>query len=82
MHNGNQISTTSKIENSEIIEPCFVGENALIKNTKIGPYVSIGANTSVEDSVITKTIIQPFYNNFQLQNISYAQIMNSLPDYQ
>ena len=42
-YNGNIISNSSKIEDSEIIEPCFIGENVVIKNSKIGPHVSIGA---------------------------------------
>ena len=57
-HNGNIISNSSKIEESEIIEPCFIGENVVIKNSKIGPHVSIGSNTTIENSVITKSIIQ------------------------
>ncbi|MGY8988703.1 MAG: sugar phosphate nucleotidyltransferase [Flavobacteriales bacterium] len=57
-HKGNLISTTVVIEKSDIIEPCFIGENVVIKNSKIGPYVSIGNDTSVENSSIYKTIIQ------------------------
>lgn len=57
-HNGNIISNSSTIEVSEIIEPCFIGENVIIKNSKIGPHVSIGSNTIIENSVITKSIIQ------------------------
>ena len=56
-HNGNIISNSSKIEESEIIEPCFIGENVVIKNSKIGPHVSIGSNTTIENSVIEKSII-------------------------
>ena len=57
-HNGNIISATAVIENSEIIEPCFIGKNTIIKNSKIGPHVAIGNNTSIENSVISKSIIQ------------------------
>ena len=57
-HNGNIISSTAVIENSEIIEPCFIGEDVVIKNSKIGPHVAVGNNTSIEDSVISKSIIQ------------------------
>lgn len=51
-------SSTSTIINSEIIEPCFIGENVHIENSKIGPHVSLGSNTRVTDSVITNSIIQ------------------------
>lgn len=46
------------LENSTITEPCYIGEGAVIKNSKIGPGVSVGANTTVENCTITNTIIQ------------------------
>ncbi len=49
---------SATIINSEIIEPCFIGENVHIENSKIGPHVSIGSNTKVTDSVISNSIIQ------------------------
>ncbi len=54
----NLISASANISNSEIIEPCFIGDNVHIENSKIGPHVSIGSNTKVTDSVITNSIIQ------------------------
>ena len=71
-HNGNIISATAVIENSEIIEPCFIGEDVVIKNSTLGPHVAIGNNTSVENSVITKSIIQ---NETQIID---AKINNSM----
>ncbi|MFT4644039.1 MAG: glucose-1-phosphate thymidylyltransferase [Planctomycetota bacterium] len=44
--------------NSIIIEPCFIGKDVKIRNSVIGPHVSIGDGTIVEDSVIKNTIIQ------------------------
>ncbi|MBT6234690.1 MAG: nucleotidyltransferase [Bacteroidetes bacterium] len=58
--------------NSEIIEPCYIGENVQLINAKIGPYVSIGDNTIVEDSVVTNTIIQTE------SHIKNANITNSM----
>lgn len=46
-------------ENSMIIEPCFIGDNVVIKNSIVGPHVSIGANSSVNNGVINNSIIQP-----------------------
>ena len=46
------------LENSTITEPCYIGEGAVIRNSKIGPGVSVGANTTVENCTITNTIIQ------------------------
>lgn len=59
-------------ENSVIIEPCFIGDKVTIKNSVVGPYVSIGNNTSIDNSVIENTIIQ----NESI--ISQANITNSM----
>ena len=45
-------------ENAVIIEPCFIGDNVDIKNSIVGPHVSIGANSSVNNGVINNSIIQ------------------------
>lgn len=47
----------NQTENSIIIEPCFIGQNVIIKNSKIGPYVSVEENTMLEDCVISHSII-------------------------
>lgn len=54
----NLVAVSAKIINSEIIEPCYIGENVHIENSKIGPHVSLGNNTKVSDSVITNSILQ------------------------
>ncbi len=71
----NLVSDTVVLENSEIIEPCFIGQNVRLKNTKVGPYVSIGDNTSIEDSVITNTIIQT-ESHIRNANITNSMIGN------
>ncbi|MFM2267456.1 MAG: hypothetical protein RL757_897 [Bacteroidota bacterium] len=53
----NMISETAKVHNSVIIKPCFVGEGAVIKDSVIGPYVSIGKNTTVESSIVANSVI-------------------------
>ncbi len=45
-------------ENSVIIEPCYIGTNVTIKNTIVGPHVSIGNGCSIQNSVLTNSIIQ------------------------
>ena len=52
------ISSTVKIVDSEIIEPCFIGENVFLKNAKIGPNVSVGDGTIVDNSTIKNSLIQ------------------------
>ena len=45
-------------ENTNILEPCFIGANVQLKNCTIGPYVSIGNDTCIINSTIKNTIIQ------------------------
>lgn len=45
------------IENSEIIEPVFIESGVTIKNSKIGPHVSIHKNSLIENSTIINSII-------------------------
>ncbi|MFT7345004.1 MAG: glucose-1-phosphate thymidylyltransferase [Lentimonas sp.] len=47
-----------KNENSLVIEPCYIAEGVVLKNSIVGPHVSIGASTVIENSVIKNTIIQ------------------------
>lgn len=70
-HNGSA-GKPSKIENSTIVEPCFIGEGVTIINSTVGPHVSIGANTVVSDSQVVNSIIQ---TNTE---ISSCQLSNSM----
>ncbi|CAN5698625.1 sugar phosphate nucleotidyltransferase [soil metagenome] len=49
---------SAKLENSIVIQPCFIGENTILKNSVVGPHVSIGMNSMVENSNISNSIIQ------------------------
>lgn len=53
-----KVPASLKKENAIVVQPCFIGENVEIKNSVVGPYVSVGANTKIEGSVITNSIIQ------------------------
>lgn len=66
------ISSNVKLINSQIIEPCFIGENVIIENSIIGPYTSVGANSVIKDSVIKDSIIQ------QYCKINTAMLNNSM----
>lgn len=46
------------VENATINEPCFIGDNVLLKNCTVGPHVSIGNDTCISNSTIKNTIIQ------------------------
>ncbi len=56
--NTKMISSTLKKNNAVVVEPCYIGEDVVITNSVVGPYVSIGSKTSIEGSVITNSIIQ------------------------
>lgn len=71
-HIGNNVSKTSKQKYSVIIEPCFIDEDVIINNSVVGPYVSIGKNTIIKNSVISNSIIQ------SNTNIKEAVFSNSM----
>ena len=68
----NLVSDDVVLENSEIIQPCYVGKNVVLKNTKIGPYVSIGENSVVENATIINSLIQ---TNVQISNANFNNAM-------
>ncbi len=48
---------TAQIINAVIIPPCFIGENTIIKDSVIGPYVSVGNNSTIQESIIVNSVI-------------------------
>ncbi len=66
------VSNNHTNENSEIIPPCFIGENVVLKNATVGPNVSIGNNTVVENSAIKNSLIQ---ENSQIKNANLDEAM-------
>jgi len=51
-------ATSANVENSIVIEPCFIGEDARISNSVIGPYASVGHNSVIQNSIIQNSVIQ------------------------
>lgn len=68
----NLISDSVQQENANIIEPCFIGDNVIIKNATVGPYVSIGADTLVENCTIKNSLIQ---SNSKISNANLDNAM-------
>jgi glucose-1-phosphate thymidylyltransferase len=66
------VSSTAKNTNSKIIEPCFIGENVTLTDAVVGPHVSIGANSTIENSIVKNSIIQ---TNTKIYN---ADLSNSM----
>lgn len=66
------IADSHQTINATIIEPCYIGENVIIENSTVGPYVSVGDNTTIRNSVITNSIIQ---TNTAINNASFENSM-------
>lgn len=52
------IAQDADLDEAIIIEPCFVGKGAIITNSVIGPYVSVGEGTTIINSIVRNSIIQ------------------------
>ncbi|RCS27865.1 nucleotidyltransferase [Polaribacter sp. WD7] len=68
----NLVASNVVLNNSEIIQPCFIGENVVFNDSKIGPYVSIGANSVVHNSTIKNSLIQ---TNVEISNATLDNAM-------
>ncbi|GAA4967275.1 sugar phosphate nucleotidyltransferase [Algibacter aquimarinus] len=66
------VASSAKLENSNIIEPCFIGENVVLKNATIGPFVSIGNDTIIENSTVKNSLIQ---TNTSIKNANLDNAM-------
>lgn len=64
------ISVELQLDNSTIIKPCYIGPGVRIANSVVGPYVSIGEGTVVENCIIRNSIIQEhsLLTNINLDN--------------
>ena len=61
-----------KSGNVKITQPVFVGKNVKIKDSEIGPFVSIGDDTDISNSNIESTLI------YKSVKVSNADIKNSI----
>lgn len=68
----NLVSKSVVLENSEIIQPCYIGENVTLINTTVGPYVSLGDNSTVENTTIKDSLIQ---TNTMIKNANLDNAM-------
>ncbi|MDC3220262.1 sugar phosphate nucleotidyltransferase [Flavobacteriales bacterium] len=68
----NWVADSVESNDAIIIPPCYIGENVKLTRSVVGPHVSIGDNTVIEDSVIKNTIIQK--DAF----LSHAQLVDSM----
>ncbi|MFT4741094.1 MAG: glucose-1-phosphate thymidylyltransferase [Marivirga sp.] len=66
------IAVSSKLNNSVIIPPVYIGEGVNITNSVIGPHVSIGDNSVIKDARISNSIIQ---TNTTITNLNFTNSM-------
>ncbi|MEX1002486.1 MAG: sugar phosphate nucleotidyltransferase [Crocinitomicaceae bacterium] len=81
----NLISETAKIVNATVIPPCYLGPGVQIENSVIGPYVSVGTESRIKNSVIVNSIIQKntVIKNANLKNSmigNHVQLLSSAKD--
>ena len=56
----------SAYQNSVIVAPVSIGKGCVIKNSIVGPNVTLGENTLVEQSIIRNSIVGAFSNLFDI----------------
>lgn len=66
------VAASAKLENTTIVEPCFIGENVELKNSTIGPFVSVGNNTVINNSTVKNSLIQ---TNSSIKNATLDNAM-------
>ena len=70
---GNEmIDPSAVLENSTVILPCYIGPDVQLKNVTLGPGVSVGTGTVIENATITHSLIQ---NNSKISNVKLHQAM-------
>lgn len=53
-------------ENTVLIQPVSIGKNCIIKNSIVGPNVTIGDNTEIDYSIIKSSIIGSYSNLYDI----------------
>lgn len=74
------VAVDVELDNAVIVPPCYIGHGVVIRNSVVGPYVSLGNNSLVEHTVISDSIIQ---NNAKVlrANLHHSMLGNEV-DYQ
>jgi len=61
-----------KLENSTIIPPCFIGKDVILINSTVGPNVSLGNGTHVQNATIKNSLVQ---NHSKIKNANLDNAM-------
>ena len=68
----NLVSDSVSLVDSRIIQPCYIGKHVVIKNSTVGPNVSLGDGSRVENSTISNSLIQ---TNTTIKNAQLKEAM-------
>ena len=49
--------TEGTVENSRIIEPVFIGEGAVVRDSVVGPYAAVHGGATITESAVRNTIV-------------------------
>ncbi|MBF32585.1 MAG: nucleotidyltransferase [Hyphomonadaceae bacterium] len=60
------------LENSKVVEPCFIAKGTVLKNATVGPNVSIGKDCVIENSTVKNSLIQ---NQTTIKNANLDEAM-------
>ncbi len=52
------VASDIRNEGSTIVEPCYIGSGVILRNSTIGPNVSLGDGCTVENSTIRNSLVQ------------------------
>lgn len=55
-HDG-EARTEGTVENSRIIEPVFIGEGAVVRDSVVGPYAAVHGGATISESAVRHTIV-------------------------
>ncbi|MEO6347180.1 MAG: nucleotidyltransferase, partial [Aquaticitalea sp.] len=69
------IASSVKLNNSKIIQPCYIGENVILNNSTIGPNVSIGNDCTLNNVFVKNSLIQS-HNTIKNANLDQAMVGN------
>ncbi len=68
----NLVHPSVKLENTEVIPPCYIGEGAELKDCIVGPYVSIGSKTKMNRVEINNSMVM------SLSNVQHIKLTESM----
>lgn len=66
------VHDTVVLENATIIEPCYIAEGTVLRNTTVGPNVSIGKACVIENATVKNSLIQ---NQTTIKNANLDEAM-------